>query len=93
MEANPWTDAQLVVQGPSNKPFPNDEVDSPVFERLGGAMLDDLEPVPIRAVGIGLFPLVGDRLGDCLSKDVDREFEAALAPLARRRLRGRASAS
>lgn len=54
-------------------------------------MLDDLEVGPIRAVGMGLAPLLDDGLADVLNRDVDREEESA--PVPSRRFRGRASAS
>lgn len=54
-------------------------------------MLDDLEVGPIRAVGMGLAPLLDDGLAEVLSRDVD--LEVLSAPVPSRRFRGRASAS
>lgn len=62
-----------------------------MLDRVGATLLDDLEVGPIRAVGMGLAPLLDDGLADVLNRDVDRE--EASAPVPSRRFRGRASAS
>lgn len=62
-----------------------------MLDRVGATLLDDLEVGPIRAVGMGLAPLLDDGLADVLNRDVDREEESA--PVPSRRFRGRASAS
>lgn len=62
-----------------------------MLDRVGATLLDDLEVGPIRAVGMGLAPLLDDGLADVLNRDVD--LEEASAPVPSRRFRGRASAS
>lgn len=88
--ANSWTDAQLGVHCPSSQLLPSVD-ESPVFDRAGAALLDDLEDGPIRVAGIGLAPLLGDGLGVALNSDVD--LEEASPPVPNRRFRGRTSAS
>jgi hypothetical protein len=78
-----------VLHCPSSQPFPNTE--SPVLDRVGAALLDDLEVCPIRTVGMGLAPLLDDGLAEVLNRDVD--LEELSAPDPSRRFRGRASAS
>lgn len=62
-----------------------------MLDRVGATLLDDLEVGPIRAVGMGLAPLLDDGLAEVLSRDVD--LEVLSAPVPSRRFRGRASAS
>lgn len=88
--ANSCTDDQLGVHCPSNQLLPSVE-ESEVFARAGAALLDDLDDGPIRVAGIGLAPLLGDGLGEVLSREVD--LEEASPPVPKRRFRGRASAS
>lgn len=62
-----------------------------MLDRVGATLLDDLEAGPIRAVGMGLAPLLDDGLAEVLSREVD--LEELSAPVPSRRFRGRASAS